>query len=147
MMTWRISRGTSYSKSWGHYESREVLRVLVLLLNNFDQENEVSKISGHHSKPRKTKILGLSLITFSASFDVIPNWEYRSFPNSTDPLHANSCEDIEKWIIAHIKKKKFAAGRYKNIVCQHKNHTYNTSYIYYYTNISHSLHAGNFPYH
>jgi len=84
----------------------KVLRVLVPLLDNFDQENDVSNVSGHHSKPSEDKDIKILLENLSASFDVVPNREHRTFPNPPDPLHAKSSQDIEKWIIAHIKKKK-----------------------------------------
>jgi len=36
------------------------------LLNNFDQENDVSKISGHHSKPSEDKDIRIMLDKLSA---------------------------------------------------------------------------------
>ena len=84
----------------------KILRVLVPLLHKFDLENGVSKVSGHHSKPGEDKDIRIILENRSSSFDVIPNPEYRSFHNPTDPLHARSSQDIEKWVVGHIKKKK-----------------------------------------
>ena len=84
----------------------KILRVLVPLLHKFDLENGVSKVSGHHSKPGEDKDIRIILENLSSSFDVIPNREYRSFHNPTDPLHARSSQDIEKWVVGHIKKKK-----------------------------------------
>ena len=84
----------------------KILRVLVPLLHKFDLQNGVSKVSGHHSKPGEDKDIRIILENRSSSFDVIPNPEYRSFHNPTDPLHARSSQDIEKWVVGHIKKKK-----------------------------------------
>ena len=123
----------------------KILRVLVPLLHKFDLENGVSKVSGHHSKPGEDKVIRIILENLSSSLDVIPNREYRSFHNPTNPLHARSSQDIEKWVVGDIKKKEEV--NYRNVVCQHKNHSYNTSYLYHNTNTFHSLHVSNCPYH
>ena len=84
----------------------KILRVLVPLLHKFDLENGVSKVSGHHSKPGEDKDIRIILENLSSSLDVIPNQEYRSFHNPTNPLHARFSQDIEKWVVGDIKKKK-----------------------------------------
>lgn len=82
----------------------KVLRVLAPLLDNFDEDNRVSGVSGKHNKPTEEKDLRILMTTLSSSFDVIPHREYSSFPNPRDPLHATSSNDLKAWIIQHIKK-------------------------------------------
>ena len=78
-------------------------------MHKFDLENGVSKVSGHHSKPGEDKDIRIILENLFSSFDVIPNRE--CFHNPTDPLHARSSQDIEKWVVGHIKKKKWTTEK------------------------------------
>ena len=82
----------------------KVLRVLAPLLANFDRGNGVVRVSDWHIKCAEENDIRILMRNLSSSFDVLPNQEYKSFPNPRDPMHARSFEDLKIWIIDHIRK-------------------------------------------
>ena len=101
----------SHSEPWSKQNTEagitkvgKVLRVLAPLLANFDRENGVVRRSDWHKTCAEKNDIRILMRNLSSSFDVLPNWEYKSFPDPRDALHARSSEDLITWIIDHFRR-------------------------------------------
>lgn len=81
------------------------LGTIAPVLDQFDDDNHVKKISGQHnvaSSARDLKLL-LDVLKDASVFAEKSQRAYSTFPNPRDPLHAITKDDLTTWIVNHIK--------------------------------------------
>ena len=87
----------------------KALGILEEMLDNFDEHNNVSILSGAHQplSCHQDVELIIKQLQQSRIFDIIPNRKHQHFKKPKNVLHAKSKEDIMLWLCSHLKEKYF----------------------------------------
>ncbi len=79
-----------------------VLGLLGVVMDNFDSETSVSKISGSHRIASIDRDLSLLLKQLSTAFKEIPGRFHYSFPKPRHPLYEKTLNEIQVYIMDHV---------------------------------------------
>lgn len=69
---------------------------------NFDQQNNISELSGFHHRPGADNDMKKLIHELRSVFSSHQKRTHRLFPSPRDPLHTLKQEEVKTWIVKHI---------------------------------------------
>ena len=84
----------------------KVIGIIAPLLQSFDVENKVKKVSGAHKRAsvmKDTSIIVNELVKYEI-FSSVDGRQYPSFKSPKDLLHAKSSDELLEWMVNRMKK-------------------------------------------
>ena len=79
------------------------LGVVAPILENFDETNNVTTLSGTHKMPNAERDMRMMVEEILPFFSQVSGRTHMTFPNPNDPLHYKSRQELVTWILEHIK--------------------------------------------